>query len=82
MRVLIVDDVLTTGGSVKEVIEAVNGLSGNIIGIGVLVDRTPQNIDFGIPFFSCMKVKTITYNPSECPLCASGLPLVKPGGQT
>ena len=79
-RVLIVDDVLTTGGSVKEVIEAVNGLSGNISGIGVLVDRTPQDIDFGIPLFSCLKVKTVTYQPSECPLCASGIPLVKPSG--
>lgn len=79
-RVLIVDDVLTTGGSVKEVIEAVKRLSSNIIGIAVLVDRTPQDIDFGIPLFSCLKVHTVTYDPSECPLCTSGIPLVKPGG--
>jgi orotate phosphoribosyltransferase len=79
-RVLIVDDVFTTGGSIREVIEAVNKLKGNIIGIGVLVDRTQQKIDFGIPLFSCLNVNTVTYNPSECPLCASGIPLVKPGG--
>ncbi len=78
-RVLIVDDVLTTGGSVKEVIEAVNKLRGDIVGIGVLVDRTPKDIDFGIPLFSCLKVNTVTYDPSECPLCKSGIPLVKPG---
>ena len=78
-RVLIVDDILTTGSSVHEVIAAVNKLGGNIIGIGVLVDRSGQAPDFGFPLFSCHRAATVTYRPEECPLCAAGVPLVKPG---
>lgn len=80
-RVLIVDDILTTGGSIREVMAAVNKLKGNISGIGVLVDRSPQEIDFGVPFFSCHRAEVITYLPEACPLCADGIPLVKPGSQ-
>lgn len=78
-RVLIVDDVLTTGKSVHEVVAAVTRQSGKIIGIGVLVDRSEQEIDFGVPLFSCLRAATVTYSPSECPLCAAKIPLVKPG---
>lgn len=79
-RVLIVDDILTTGGSVREVLAAVNSKSGRIIGVGVLVDRSEQKIDFGAPLFSCHRATIITYKPESCPLCAAGTPLVKPGG--
>jgi len=78
-RVLVVDDVLTTGGSVNEVLEAVKQLGGNTIGIGVLVDRTQQGIKFDVPLFSCLRAPAITYSLTECPLCAAGIPLVKPG---
>ncbi len=78
-RVLIVDDILTTGSSIHEVIAAVNKLDGNIVGIGVLVDRSGQAPDFGFPLFSCHRAATVTYRPEECPLCAAGVPLVKPG---
>jgi orotate phosphoribosyltransferase len=79
-RVLIVDDILTTGGSVVEVIEAVKKLKGDIIGVGVLVDRSEQTKDFGVPLFSCLRSQTVTYRPGDCPLCAAGVPLVRPGG--
>ncbi len=79
-RVLIVDDIFTKGGSIREVLEAVEKLEGNVVGIGVLVDRSPQKVDFGIPFFSCLRTEAITYKPEECPLCANDIPLVKPGG--
>jgi orotate phosphoribosyltransferase len=79
-RVLIVDDILTTGSSIREVMAAVDRLGGTIIGIGVLVDRSEQNIDFGFPLFSCLRAETITYSPKDCPLCAAGIPLVRPGG--
>jgi len=79
-RVLIVDDILTTGGSVHEVMTAANGQGGIIIGIGVLVDRSEQKTEFGVPLFSCHRSITPTYSPSDCPLCAAGVPLVKPGG--
>lgn len=78
-RVLIVDDILTTGSSVQEVIEAVNSEHGKIIGIGVLVDRSEQGANFGYPFFSCLRSVTKTYSPDNCPLCAADVPLIKPG---
>jgi orotate phosphoribosyltransferase len=78
-RVLIVDDVFTRGGSLRDTIEAVNKLQGNIAGIGVLIDRSPEKIDLGLPFFSCHHAEVVTYKPEECPLCARGVPLVKPG---
>ncbi len=78
-RVLIVDDILTTGSSIREVIAAVKKLRGNIIGIGVLVDRSEQATDFGFPLFSCHRSATVAYRPEECPLCAAKVPLIKPG---
>ncbi len=78
-RVLIVDDILTKGGSIRDTIDAVKRLGGNIVGIGVLVDRSPDKVDFGFPFFSCHRTEVITYEPQQCPLCAAGIPLVKPG---
>jgi orotate phosphoribosyltransferase len=78
-RVLIVDDIMTKGGSISDTIDAVKRLGGNIAGIGVLVDRSPEKVEFGIPFFSCHRTEVITYQPQHCPLCAAGIPLVKPG---
>ncbi len=79
-RVLVVDDILTTGGSIVEVIEVVKKLKGDIVGISVLVDRSEQTRDFGVPLFSCLRSQTVTYQPSECPLCAASVPLVRLGG--
>ncbi|MBA7600564.1 Orotate phosphoribosyltransferase [subsurface metagenome] len=79
-RALIVDDVLTTGTSVLEVIKAVMKLGLEPVGVGVLVDRSQGEVAFGVPFFSCYQVSIPTYTPEECPLCAQGVPLTKPGG--
>ena len=81
-RVLIVDDVITTGGSVREVIDAVKGQKGNIVGIAVLVDRNEKDIDFGFPLYSCLKAVTPAYRPEECPLCAAGIALTSPSGHS
>ncbi|MFC2066057.1 orotate phosphoribosyltransferase [Chloroflexota bacterium] len=78
-RVLVVDDVLTTGGSIREVLSAVDKLDGKVLGIGVLVDRSEQKLDFGAPLFSCLRSETITYKPETCPLCAAQIPLIEPG---
>ena len=78
-RVLIVDDILTTGGSIGEVMAAVTKLGGKVIGIGVLVDRSEQKLEFGVPLFSCHRAITPTYTPQDCPLCAAKIPLAKPG---
>ena len=81
-RVLIVDDIMTTGGSIRETVRAVDKLGGSIIGIGVLVDRSQEKLDFNVPLFSCLRSPTTTYSPEECPLCAANIPLIKPGGQS
>lgn len=81
-HVLVVDDIMTTGGSVKETLSAVDKLGGVVIGIGVLVDRSEKDLYFNRPFFSCLRAKTVTYLPKECPLCAAHIPLVKLGAQS
>jgi len=78
-HVLIVDDIMTRGGSLMETISAVDNLGGIVIGIGVLVDRSEEDLDFNTPFFSCLRAPTTAYSPQECPLCAANIPLVKPG---
>ena len=78
-RVLLVDDILTTGTSIQQVIQAINDLEGKLVGIGVLVDRSDKALDFGVPLFSCVRSATITYKPEECPLCQAGIPLEKRG---
>jgi orotate phosphoribosyltransferase len=78
-RVLVVDDVLTTGGSVREVMAEVKRRGGRLIGLGVLVDRSQGEVDFGTSLFSCLRTVVPTYKPEECPLCGEGKPLVKPG---
>ena len=79
-RVLIVDDIFTTGGSLRQTMVAVKRLGGEIIGIGVLVDRSIEDIDFSVPLFSCLRTEAVTYPPDNCPLCWDNIPLVKPGG--
>jgi orotate phosphoribosyltransferase len=78
-RVLIVDDILTTGSSVKETISAVAKHGGIPVGIGVLVDRSDQDLELDLPLFSCLRAPTVVYAPQDCPLCAGDIPLVKPG---
>ncbi len=79
-QVLVVDDVLTTGKSIREVLTLIAEQGGKAIGIGVLVDRSEKEHNFGVPLFSCLRSVTPSYRPQDCPLCAAGIPLVKPGG--
>ena len=74
-NVLVVDDVLTTGGSIREVLDAVRDRGATVAGVGVLVDRTSGKVDFGVPFFACMSLDIISYDPADCPLCRDGVPL-------
>lgn len=78
-RVLVVDDIMTTGGSVRDVIDAVRKPGGNVVGVGVLVLRSAEEPDFGAPFYACHRTEVVTYSPEECPQCKAGIPLIKPG---
>jgi orotate phosphoribosyltransferase len=75
-RVLVVDDVLTTGGSVREVIDAVRARGALVAGVGVLVDRSGGWTDFGVPFYGCLTIDVASWLPEECNLCRDGVPLV------
>ena len=74
-RTLVVDDVLTTGGSVLDTLAAVRAGGGTPIGVGVLVDRSGGRIDFGLPFYACLTVNFEALDPAACPLCRQGIPL-------
>ena len=78
-HILLVDDILTTGNSVRETMSAIDKLGGIAIGIGVLVDRSEEDLSFNLPLFSCLRAPTTVYSHEECPLCADHIPLVKPG---
>lgn len=81
-KVLICEDVVTTGGSVFEVIDIVKSYGAEIIGIGFIVDRSNGKVNFGYPQISTLKVEVISYPADNCPLCAENkIPLVKPGSR-
>ncbi len=80
-RVLIVEDVVTTGGSVQEIIELVRGAGAEPIGVGFIVDRSNGKRLFDIPAYSVFSMEVVTYSPENCPLCDQGMPLVKPGSR-
>lgn len=80
-RVLVVEDVVTTGGSVREVIDLVKENGGTVVGVGSIVDRTGGKIDFGVPYKSAFSMDITSYEADECPICKTGAPLVKPGSR-
>jgi orotate phosphoribosyltransferase len=77
-RVLIVDDVLTTGGSIKETLAAIVPSGAEVVGVGVYVDRS-AGVDFGEPPFGAYRQQVAAFEPSGCPLCKAGIPLEEPG---
>lgn len=81
-RVLVVEDVVTTGGSVREVIDLVKAAGGVTVGVGSIVDRTGGKIDFGVPFQSVISVEVESWEPENCPLCKARAPApVMPGSR-
>lgn len=80
-KVLICEDVVTTGGSVFELIEIVKNAEAELVGVGMLVDRSNGKVNFGVPQVSSISLNVISYTPDECPLCKQGIELVKPGSR-
>jgi len=79
--VLAVEDVVTTGGSVKEVIDLAQQAGGKVKGAAFLVDRSGGRALFSVPVFAALRMDVVTYPPEECPLCKQGLAVVKPGSR-
>lgn len=80
-KVLVVEDVVTTGGSTKEVIDVVRSLGGKVVGVGSIIDRSIEKIDFGVPFCALARVKVQTFEEKNCPFCKKNVPVVKPGSR-
>ena len=79
-RVLIVEDIVTTGGSIKEVIEVVKAAGAVPVAVSMLVDRSGGKADFGdVPHTALLTMDVETYSPDTCPLCAKGVPMTKRG---
>jgi orotate phosphoribosyltransferase len=81
-RVVVVEDVITTGGSVREVIAAIERDGGRPVGVGSLVNRSGAANPFApLPFAALVEVSFPTWQPDECPLCRDGIPIEKPGSR-
>lgn len=81
-RVVVAEDVVTTGGSVKEVIAALQNAGANVVAAASIVDRSNGGIDFGVPFHSLLSMNIRSYEPEACPLCKENkTPAVKPGSR-
>jgi orotate phosphoribosyltransferase len=80
-RVLVVEDVTTTGGSVREIIHLVQAQQGIVVGVGTILDRSGGRIDFGVPWHTLATLEIDNYAPEACPLCQQGSQAVKPGSR-
>lgn len=78
-KVLVVEDITTTGGSIKEVIDVVREHGGEVIGVGLLVDRSGGKVNLGVRTEALLHLNVETFKPESCPLCAQGVPFTKRG---
>jgi orotate phosphoribosyltransferase len=80
-RVLVVEDVLTTGGSTRETIDVARSGGGQVVGAAAIVNRSGRSVQLGVPFSALVEIDLPVYQPDACPLCARGLPITKPGSR-
>ncbi|MGH9721568.1 MAG: orotate phosphoribosyltransferase [Bryobacteraceae bacterium] len=79
--VAVVEDVITTGGSTREVVEAIRAGSANVLAAGSIVDRSGGEADVGVPRVALATLRVVSYAPEQCPMCRQGVPVVKPGSR-
>lgn len=80
-RTVVIEDVVTTGGSTRETMQVAVAAGAQVVGAGAVVDRSGGRMDLGVPFHALLEIDLPTYEPSACPLCAQGLAVVKPGSR-
>jgi orotate phosphoribosyltransferase len=80
-RVLVVEDVLTTGGSTRETMQVAIAAGGRVVGVASIVNRSGGAVTFDAPYVALLEINLPTYEPERCPLCAQGMPVVKPGSR-
>jgi len=81
-RVVVIEDVVTTGGSTRETIVVAEQSGANVIGAGAIIDRSGGNSSLGVPFEALVSLALPTYQPDDCPMCKAGQPVTKPGSRT
>jgi len=80
-KVLVAEDVSTTGGSAKEVVRLLEGSGAQVVGVALIVDRTAGELDFGVPYYSLYQLTPQTWTRKDCPLCRKDIPFDKPGSR-
>lgn len=80
-KVLVAEDVSTTGGSAKEVVRLLEGSGADVVGVALIVDRTAGKLDFGVPYYSLYQLTPQTWDRRECPMCLENMPFDKPGSR-
>ena len=80
-RVLVVEDVVTTGGSTRETIEVARAAGGIVVGAASIIDRSGGTAALDVPLHSLVELSLPAYGPEACPFCAAGAPIVKPGSR-
>jgi len=75
---VVVEDVVTTGGSTREVIELLQAAGVQVLAAGSIIDRSGGRVDLGVPRVALATLDAVSWTPEECPLCKQGLPVVKP----
>jgi orotate phosphoribosyltransferase len=78
---VVVEDVVTTGGSTREVIELLQTAGVRVVGVGSIIDRSGGRVDLGVPRVALATLDAVAWTPEECPLCKQDLPVVKPGSR-
>lgn len=80
-RVVVIEDVLTTGKSIRETMEVLKILGATVVGVGAIVDRSGGDVEFGVPFHALLSLPVGAWEPSSCPECARGIAVEKPGSR-
>jgi orotate phosphoribosyltransferase len=80
-RVLVVEDVITTGGSTRETIDVATAAGAHVLGAAAIIDRGSDPARVRLPLFSLVQLEVPAYQPESCPLCAKDMPVVKPGSR-
>ena len=78
---VVVEDVVTTGGSTREVMELLQAAGVQVVAVGSIIDRSGGRVDLGVPRAALATLDAVSWTPEECPLCKQGLPVVKPGSR-
>jgi len=80
-RVVVIEDVITTGGSTRETVDVATAAGATVVGAGAIINRGKNESTLGLPFAALVNMDVPAYQPESCPMCAKGEPVVKPGSR-